>query len=447
MEEKKPLQPVRWKKRPGFETFGMRMLYRCLYPFFRCSVDIPPELRDSGEPVVFVANHYEVFGPISFMISMPAVTRFWSTEELGSAESSAPAMKTGLQKLFPFLGERQLNGLARAFGKLAAGVMNHLGAIPVSRENTARLMGTMRRSIDALEAGENLLIFPETGEPSYSLTSVTPFYSGFAVLGRLYHRKTGKALRFCPCYIDEQHHQIRLGEPVTWRPEEDPAKETERVSAETNERIRKMAAENRGVEKETGMPARRTIQFFSNLIRLLLLIALIPLETVSNRGIILPLYCAGQGLRILFNAAGSRFSASNRYDFLFSHAVGVLTDLSLLIWLDLAGIRPEFRWLWTALTANSLILQISNVWAFFRFHRCAGVNYFDTVSANLLLAVILMSLLEISLPGPVRGVLLLAEMVTLLMSAGFAVAFNARIGKETETGAGNPETVAKQGAE
>jgi len=411
----------------------MRALYRALYPFFRCRVNIPKELADSGEPVVFIANHYNVFGPLSFMISMPAVTRFWGIEEMVNQESAAKAMDPGMRQMFPFLGDRQIAWLCEKLGTLAVRVLNNLGAIPVSREKPGKMLSTMRQSMAALEAGENLLIFPETGDPEYSLTSVTPFFSGFAALGRLYHRKTGKCLRFCPCYIDEQHHQIRLGEIVTWNPEADPNEETERISDETNRIIREMAAENRGVEKTETKPARQTILFFTNLARFLLLIPLYIMMGLPNPGMVLTLYCVSQGLRILFNAVGSTFSASNRLSFRLAHEIGILTDLGMLIYLNNAAVgRRGLVWLAAALGVNGLVITVSNLWAQFRFHRCAGTNYFDTVSANLLMAINLLLLLKIRLPGPIWGILLFAELITLAFSTGFSVAFNARIGRETE---------------
>ena len=72
-----PMRELKYKERPGFDTRTMRWLYRVLYPFFHCRVNLPAELRDSEEPVVFIGNHYNVFGPVSFILSMPVVARAW----------------------------------------------------------------------------------------------------------------------------------------------------------------------------------------------------------------------------------------------------------------------------------------------------------------------------------------------------------------------------------
>ena len=69
----------------------MRFLYRVLAPFFHCRVQIPKELQESGDPVVFIANHYNIFGPLSFVISVPLNYRIWINEELVEAESRPKA--------------------------------------------------------------------------------------------------------------------------------------------------------------------------------------------------------------------------------------------------------------------------------------------------------------------------------------------------------------------
>ncbi len=434
MEQIQPLKKVKMKHRPGFETRSMRWVYRILYPYFHCRVAMTEELKESTEPVVFIANHYNIFGPPSFVISMPFVSNIWINEELISEESALENLTPTMKKMFPFLGRRQQDWLCRKAAWLVSHVLFRFGAIPVDRNKPSKLISTMRQSIQALEAGRNLLIFPEIGLPEYSLPSVTPFFPGFATLGRLYHRKTGKILRFCPCYIDEQHHRIRMGNMVCYQPDApDINAEAERVSDELNARIRQMAAESRGLEKrkerEKSTPVRRTILFFCNLLRFLLLIPLLTMLGLPNPPLILVFYLVSQGLRILFNAVTSMtYSSSNRFSSLLSHGIGVVTDISVLAYLT--GLNPRLSWLLYALILNAAVLLISSIRSAFLWHRCAGVNYFDTLSANLMLVICLQQLLAIPLNGLVLGVVVLAAMVFLAFSAGFCVAFNLRIDRE-----------------
>ena len=438
-----PMRKLRYTKRPGFDNRGMRWLYRLLYPFFHCRVRIPGELRESGDPVVFIANHYNIFGPISFVVSVPVASHIWINTEMIQRDKTVKTLRPGVHQVFPFLGDRALDWLCGKLAGLASGVLSRVGAIPVDRNKPSSLISTMRESIRTLEEGRNLLIFPETGFPEYSLTSVTPFFSGFATLGRLYYRKTGKNLRFCPCYIDEQHHLIRMGETEIYNPDApDAAAETERVSDTLNRRIREMAAENRGVEKQKSIPVRRTILFFCNLLRALLLIPLTVLMRVPNPRMVLLFYAVIQGLRVAFNAAGSAYASSNRMSCFLSRGLEIATEAAALIWLN-AG-RKTPGWLSAALLMNGAVFLVSNLHAVFRYHRCAGINYFDTVSENLLCLLCLLHMTEIQTAGVLLRALTLAAGIALVFSAGFTAAFNLRIGREERTEAapvanGTPE--------
>ena len=97
---------VKLKDRPGFETLGMRNLYRALYPFFHCKCEFPEEITCSDEPTVFIANHYSVFGPISFILSVPFVHCAWMNEDLVTPEKTEGAVYQGVKEVFPFLKPR-----------------------------------------------------------------------------------------------------------------------------------------------------------------------------------------------------------------------------------------------------------------------------------------------------------------------------------------------------
>ena len=427
------MKAIKLKNRPGFDTFGMRIVYRVLFLFFHCRLVSPENLPEDGEPVVFVANHYNVFGPVSFILSVPLLSSVWVNEDIITPETAAKTFYSGVQALVPFLREKAIRWICERLGHLACKILVRFKAIPVDRNNPGRLISTMRQSVSALTEGQNLIIFPETGLPEYSLTSVTPFFSGFATIGSVYYRKTGKQLRFCPCYIDEQHHTIRFGELVTYQAENTSiAEESLRVSDELNLRIQEMAAASRRSPREKSTPIRRTIICFCNLLRMLILIPLIIMLSLPNPQVSMILYAVSQGLRILFNAAVSRsYAASNHLSFLMSHALGLITDICMLLYLY--SLRSFLHWLLLALIANCLITVGSNFVSMVRARWCAGINYFDTLSANLICFICFQQILNISLSGLFLGGLLILTYIFLALSAGYTVIFNLRFREEPDT--------------
>ena len=199
-----------------------------------------------------------------------------------------------------------------------------------------------------------------------------------------------------------------------------------------NLRIQEMAAASRRSPREKSTPIRRTIICFCNLLRMLILIPLIIMLSLPNPQVSMILYAVSQGLRILFNAAVSRsYAASNHLSFLMSHALGLITDICMLLYLY--SLRSFLHWLLLALIANCLITVGSNFVSMVRARWCAGINYFDTLSANLICFICFQQILNISLSGLFLGGLLILTYIFLALSAGYTVIFNLRFREEPDT--------------
>ena len=91
--------------------------------------------------------------------------------------------------------------------------INGVKAIPVYR-GTMQAVKTLRKSIDCLKAGESIIVYPDidyVGDGSGG----EGIYEGFIHLGELYHRTTGKSLKFIPLYIDDNEKRIVSYDAVT----------------------------------------------------------------------------------------------------------------------------------------------------------------------------------------------------------------------------------------
>lgn len=419
---------VKLSKRLGFESFGMRLLFRILYPYFHCKCEIPEELAYGEQPVVFVANHYNVFGPVSFILSAPFISYSWVSEDLITPEKTEESLYPGLSNMLPYLREKHVRKLSRFFSRIVCGVLRRFGSIPVSRDEPGKMIRTIRKSIEVLTEGNNILIFPETGIPEYSLTSVTDFYSGFATLGAFYQKKTGKPLCFCPVYIDELHHIIRSGEPVYY---DDNGKsipeQAEAVSDTLRDRINDLAAASRGVEKQQRAPRRLGILHFCTILRML---AVIPIAVFLRREPELPLlilYIISQAARVLFNAVRDTVPATNHMTCLLSHGTSVLTDI--LVTSRFSSDKGCLI-LMAALIVNGIVFLSSNYRTFAKTGRCAGTNYFDMLTANLFCILCLLWITGIRLISIVMNILMLSCLVFLVFSGAYCVMFNRRILRE-----------------
>ncbi|MBE5815438.1 MAG: hypothetical protein E7320_09595 [Clostridiales bacterium] len=220
---------VALKKRIGFDKLGMRVLYGLFYPFFHCRSEVPEAIREHREPIVFVCNHYELFGPLALMTSLRARFRVWSNEKLLAAEEQVDDLLDGALVMAPVFSKRSMEKLLHHISPLVEWVFERLQAIPVSRTESTKLLGTMRKTAEAMKAGESIVIFPEKGEPHYALGGVSPFYPGFAMVGEFASRKLEKPICFCPIHIDKAGRRMRFGELVEYTPG-NMKREAQRVS-------------------------------------------------------------------------------------------------------------------------------------------------------------------------------------------------------------------------
>ena len=107
---------------------------------------------------------------------------------------------------------RKRDWRASVAARLAVLASTTFQAVPVYRD--AQAVKTMRRSMQVLEKGESIIVWPDV-EYRAGYDKPCSIYQGFLFLGELYWRKTGKTLQFVPLYIDDAGRRLIAREPVT----------------------------------------------------------------------------------------------------------------------------------------------------------------------------------------------------------------------------------------
>lgn len=168
----------------------------------QCKEALPPQ-------AVYLVHHQNMAGPVNAVAYLPVDVRIWALE--------------------PFLNQRQCFEQfynytftqrfkwPRPFAYAAAGllslvvppVVRGLGAIPVYRGGVGSLT-TMRASVQDLANGESILLCPDTNYDDDS-PELGQVYTGFLLLERMYHKKTGRHLPFVPTYYSLRTKQFVVG--------------------------------------------------------------------------------------------------------------------------------------------------------------------------------------------------------------------------------------------
>ncbi len=191
-------------------------------------------------PAVFVSNHLGALGPIAVGASIPFRLRAWIHADMLNARLAPDYLCRDFVEPQLRLTPPFSRWLARAISKLHVPLLRAVGCIPVYHTPKG-LLETFRLSLDQLEQGNCLLIFPENPDlpvdPRYQMT---PFKKGFARLGELYYQRTKRILPFHPLAVYRPSLMVRAGRPVRYNPLNNPAGERVRIANLLEQAIQEM---------------------------------------------------------------------------------------------------------------------------------------------------------------------------------------------------------------
>ena len=213
------------------ERIVTSMTIAILKPFNRHRmVDLDHVKPDPKNPVVFLGNHAEIYGPIASALCFPVPVRFWVISKMMFKKKEVRAYlyeNTFSKKTYLPVFVRKL--LAWYLGWLSVNVMNALRAIAVYRDSPMKLRQTLRESVEALEQGENLMIFPEHPEGKYVKGGISELSPGFVMLAEAWWKKSGKKMRMMPVFANREKRTFTFGEEIVYEPENGYAAEQERI--------------------------------------------------------------------------------------------------------------------------------------------------------------------------------------------------------------------------
>ena len=74
----------------------------------------------------------------------------------------------------------------------------------------------------------------------HSTDSVGNLFKGFAKLGNMYWKETGRCLAFYPIYADKENHTFTIGEAVVYEPNNNVNDERDRIAEELKTKMQMM---------------------------------------------------------------------------------------------------------------------------------------------------------------------------------------------------------------
>ncbi len=231
----------------SLKRYGIKAVICVLWPLCYHKIIGKEKLKlDQDTPCVFVCNHGEIYGPVVATLYIPFSFRTWVTYEIIDVNIIAERTMNGAFQNVKGPFRTILNWIMTKIGApFVAWVMRSLDSIPVYHDNPRKLMQTFRETISAMQAGDNILLFPENADTAadhrYAREGVSEFFTGFTMIGQLYYNKTGKSPLFVPLYADKHKRTITFGTPTRYDPDAPVNEEKERLCRYLRDEMLKIA--------------------------------------------------------------------------------------------------------------------------------------------------------------------------------------------------------------
>ena len=189
------------------------------------------------EPCVIVGNHSQMFGPIAGELYTPGKHYVWCAGEMMHREEVPAYAYRDFWSKKPKAVRWFFKIMSYVITPLALCVFNNAHTIAVYHDT--RLISTFRDSIEKLQAGNSIVIFPECYDEHNNI--VHGFQDKFVDLARFYYKKTGKAISFVPMYLTPRLSQMIYGDPICFDPTAPIAEERGRICAHLMDTITDIA--------------------------------------------------------------------------------------------------------------------------------------------------------------------------------------------------------------
>lgn len=225
-----------------------RIIRRCGAPF-RFRVFGLHHLK--VQPALFVGNHSGSTGPLQAIITLPVRLHPWVIRDMTDFRLAPAYLYDDFIHPTWHLKGRLGRIVSTLVARLAVWLINGIGSIPVTKEY-GLFDGSLRRSLELLQAGRSLLIFPEDAKgPLDPRTGLYPFLTGFAWLCYLHDRANGHPVPVYPFAVHAGRRAVALGAPRTLDRQGDRRESVRRLCREIEGDI---AALYRALEKGTLPP-------------------------------------------------------------------------------------------------------------------------------------------------------------------------------------------------
>lgn len=201
------------------------------------------------EPVLFVGNHCQLYGPIACEFYMPVPRYTWCAGQMMKLREVPDYAFQDFWSFKPRSVRWFFKLASYVIAPLSVCIFNGANTIPVYRDS--RIVATFKETLRTLQSGTSVVIFPEHDVKNNNI--IYEFEDRFIDIAKLYYKKSGREVSFVPMYIAPKLGGIYFGEPTRFSAAAPIEEERKRICTHLTEQITQTA---RSLPRHTVIPYR-----------------------------------------------------------------------------------------------------------------------------------------------------------------------------------------------
>ena len=189
------------------------------------------------EPCILVGNHSQMHGPVAAELYMPRPRYTWCAGEMMNKDEVVEYAYRDFWSQKPAWTHWFFKILAHLIKPIALCIFNNAATLQVYHD--VRVIDTYRLSMERLQEGSHIIIFPEKNEKYNHI--LYEFQDKFVDLARFYYRKYKVELDFVPFYLAPKLKTLTFGQPIHFHHETPIDEERKRIIQEIKDQITSIA--------------------------------------------------------------------------------------------------------------------------------------------------------------------------------------------------------------
>ena len=167
-----------------------------------------------NEPTVIVGNHAQIHGPLACELYFPTKKRIWCIGNMMHLKEVPSYAYEDFWSMKPKWIRWFFKIVSYLIAPFSVFVFKNADVIGVYKD--ARLIHTYRESMDYINEGNNIIIFPENRNEYNEI--INEFQDKYIDLAKLYYSKYKICLSFTPMYNAARIKKIVIGKPIYYDP-------------------------------------------------------------------------------------------------------------------------------------------------------------------------------------------------------------------------------------